>query len=447
MGKKITKSKIQEWKGLDRIQQVVHEELKCVYREISKDDYGIDGEIQLVTPSGEQEYETTGGILKFQAKSGMSYIVQDKDDSFSCKVREKDLKDWHQSNFPILFIIYHSEDDQLYWKHINNYINNVSNVWKKPHKIRFDKSKDIFGTEVYEKLLELGEIAPPRVDFNTKERLISNLLRIKKLPEVWSAPTSVKKATTLFESIEGHIPPFRLFKNRLYSFSYLADERSVFKEFCNISEMRKEQKEKLWEDNDTYRLYISLLNKLVGDHLYRRGVHYSNDFRRSYFALPNKESKEFKRGWFNVRTHQEVRPRIIVKYYEYGLDKFWRHSALEFKFHQIGDEWYMQLMPKFFLTSDGETPYESKRIGRLVTKVKALNYNPGALNDVLFWSDVLASNTGKSVRKRDIEIELFYRPILIIERMPVHGNTNFAPFVDAAPLNKEDSQDQLTFDY
>ena len=49
MPKIVPASKFQELKGLDRISQVVHE-MQCIWREISKDDIGIDGEIDLLEP-------------------------------------------------------------------------------------------------------------------------------------------------------------------------------------------------------------------------------------------------------------------------------------------------------------------------------------------------------------------------------------------------------------
>ena len=74
MGKTVTVSKFSEWKGLDRIGLIVHR-MPSIFREISKDDVGIDGEIEIVVPKANGEgFETTGGIIKVQSKSGASYI-------------------------------------------------------------------------------------------------------------------------------------------------------------------------------------------------------------------------------------------------------------------------------------------------------------------------------------------------------------------------------------
>lgn len=86
MGKTITISKFSEWRGLDKISSMVHS-MRCIYREITKDDFGVDSEIEVVVPKdGGKGYETTGGIVKVQAKSGESYILQDSPSGFSTPV-------------------------------------------------------------------------------------------------------------------------------------------------------------------------------------------------------------------------------------------------------------------------------------------------------------------------------------------------------------------------
>jgi hypothetical protein len=47
--KQFQNPKFQQWRGLDRISIIVHE-MKCIFREIIKDDFGMDGEIELVVP-------------------------------------------------------------------------------------------------------------------------------------------------------------------------------------------------------------------------------------------------------------------------------------------------------------------------------------------------------------------------------------------------------------
>src|SRR3954453_23946274 len=99
MSKTVLPGKFTEWQGLDRISTVVHE-MKCIFREISKDDTGLDGEIEVLHEKpGGKGYETTGGIVKVQAKSGAMYVVSDTPTSFASPVEKDDLHYWQTCTF------------------------------------------------------------------------------------------------------------------------------------------------------------------------------------------------------------------------------------------------------------------------------------------------------------------------------------------------------------
>ncbi len=92
MSKTVPTSKFTEWKGLDRITEVVHR-MNCFFRETSKDDFGLDGEIEVVTPKSDGKgFETTGSIVKVQAKAGQRYVVADDGTTFSTAVEKADLE-------------------------------------------------------------------------------------------------------------------------------------------------------------------------------------------------------------------------------------------------------------------------------------------------------------------------------------------------------------------
>jgi hypothetical protein len=117
MPKTVLKSKFSEWEGLDRITFIAHK-MKYIWRELTKDDFGMDGEIEVVVPKPDGKgYQATGGIIKVQAKSGASYIVNDTLTNFSAKgISKDDLDLWYKSNYPVIYIIYHPDDNKLYFK-------------------------------------------------------------------------------------------------------------------------------------------------------------------------------------------------------------------------------------------------------------------------------------------------------------------------------------------
>jgi len=128
LGKTVLPSKFTEWTGLDRISLIVHE-MKCIFRELTKDDYGLDGEIEVVvSKAGAKGYETTGGIIKVQAKSGDSYVKQDTGTEFVTPVEKSDLEGWHNAPYPVFFIVYHPRDDKLYYKEIKSYVKNTRDL-------------------------------------------------------------------------------------------------------------------------------------------------------------------------------------------------------------------------------------------------------------------------------------------------------------------------------
>jgi hypothetical protein len=429
-----------EWKGLDRISAVVHG-MGNIWREMTKDDFGLDGEIEVVTPKANGKgYETTGGIIKVQAKSGESYVRYDSDASFSTPVDQNDLEYWQACTFPVLFIVYHPKDDELYFKEVKAYIRDTPGVFSKPHHIKFDKAKDKFRASSEAELSQHAKISPPRISFNQKERLFTNLLPIKSLPKtLYYATTRRKDRQAICDEIDGFIPPFCIVEGELYSFSDLAKDDCTLKQFCEGKIATKAASEWLTDD-ERRKDYIFLLNQLLGKHMRRCGIRYNRDFGRSYFPRENDKDLEFRRTWTSVRTNV-TSERIVTKYYEYGQDKFWRHLAVETWFMQMGDHWFLEIRPKYFFTVDGEKPSDGELAGPYTTSLKANEHNSQVLNHVLFWADVL------SLQKCLIQVRLDDQTILEIEKHPLTGIATFGISDDPATSEeKAPPRQPLLFD-
>lgn len=173
MGKTVLPVKFIEWQGLDRISAIVHE-MHCIFRELSKDDFGLDGEIEVVQQkAGGKGYETTGGIVKVQAKAGSSYVVFDTPASFASPVEKNDLQYWQTCTFPVLYIVYHPQDDKLYFREVKEYIQATPNVFQAPYRITFEKARDEFSASARNAIHGHAHVSPPRITFNVQERLIS----------------------------------------------------------------------------------------------------------------------------------------------------------------------------------------------------------------------------------------------------------------------------------
>jgi hypothetical protein len=451
MPKTVLESKFTELEGLDRISQVVHE-IKCLFREITKSDYGIDGEIEVCTPKENGKgYQATGGIIKVQAKSGKGYITQDTPNSFSAKSSRDDFEYWHRSNFPTVFIIFHPQEKKLYWKEMKTYLNSTPNVWQSPYKITFNKAEEEFTSACLPRIQNIAQISPSRISHKEQEKLFSNLLEIPKMPdEIWSAPCKVSQHKDILQEVRGFIPPFKIVGKELYTLTNLNASDCVFRPYCEIpNNLLPVPAQTFWNDPDKKRDYVYLINQLLFKHLRRAGLAYSNDFDRYYFPRKENSLEEVKIRWYNIRRGKySHRPVTVVKYYEYGQDKFWRHTAAKIQVMLFGNSWFLQILPMYFFTVDGRIPWNTEKVGPYTTQIKAQETNQPVLNHVLFWSYVLS---GSNAQGKTINIALDHgntsksKPIMSIEKMPVTGITDFAIPYDPATYEEPQVNNQISF--
>jgi len=427
MAKNVPATKFTELKGLDRISQIVHE-MHCIFRIISQDDFGIDGEIEVVTakPDG-VGFQTSGGIIKVQAKTGASYVKKDSSESFSTPVRKDDLDYWNSCTFPVFFIVYHPGDDALYFKEIKSYIRESPDVFRLPLEVVFRKPADLFSAHSKDAVCQQANVSPPRISFNEQERLYSNLLAVRQLP---TTLTFAKTRRTSFQrvkdDIEGYVPPFCIGDKNLYTFSDLRHEGNRLREVCDADAIEDiPVAEWLELDAENRRNLVFMMNQLFGSHCYRCGLKYNPDFGRTYFPRETDDDKDksFERTWTSPRTKRSD-TRTVVQFYEYGAFRFWRHLAAEFSFVQFGANWFLQISPKYLFTKDGKTPCDPALVGPYTTSQKAREHNPQVMNHVLFWADAL------SCKKPQIEMTLFGESLIVVEKEPL---ASLAPF--AIPLD------------
>ena len=442
MGKIVAPSKFSEWEGLDKISEIVHK-MHCIYREISKDDFGIDGEIEVVKEKDDNSgYETTGGIIKVQSKSGRSYIRQDNELSFVTAVRKEDLELWGSANYPVLFIVYHPADGLLYWKDVKFYIKTTPNIFRPPFQIRFDKSKDKFDETCYPTLCSLANVSPLPISYNQRERMFSNLLKVKRAPAVITcATTSYARFQDIRDQVDGFIPPVSLKGGQIYTLADLRDPQCVLKPFCDARTIQDIKVIDWIKNEDNARVYVFLLNQLLRSHLHKCHLQYSKDYNRYYFPRQNDSSLDFKQNWSNIRTKRSGQSRIVAKYYKYGHDMFWRHLAVQLTFLFIGEGiqgLYLQVLPKYFFTMDGQTPYDNTKVGAFTTKIKAMERNSHVLNHVLFWADILSQNSPS------IELRLNNKTIMVIEKEPLIGIAPFSIISDPAIFEEPNETIQLS---
>lgn len=401
-GKVVPTSKISEWRGLDHIAQVVHG-MGCIWREQEKDDIGIDGEIELCSPREDGDgLIGTGKIIKVQSKSGSSYVIRDSESSFATPVSEKDLKYWSGLNMPVIFIVYHPDDNRLYWKDIKTYLDKNQDALTPPHRVIFDKSLDQFNDNAYAALLELCQAAPDRVSMEAGETLYTNLLEVLALPEaVWITPVLPEKKPRFHDRLTGAIPPY-VFKGGMLI--TLADPTVRETAFTHVIDSGATEEILLedWLEQDTQAEndLRALLNSLLHRHFRKIGLDYQDRPRKYFFNKGLAEDAPLSRQWTSSRTGR-TQPRLVAKYYEYGKNKFYRHVALNARFELFRESWAVALYPQLHFTINGKKPWVSDAAKSYAIRARAEEYNDRYLNNILFWVHQLAE--GKNFL--DLEID------------------------------------------
>lgn len=445
MGKTVPESKFTELRGLDRISQIVHE-MKCLFREISKDDFGIDGEIEVIAPKASGKgFETTGGFIKVQAKSGSSFVKNDSADSFTTPVKKEDLEYWSRCTYPVYFIVYHPNDDRLYFKEVRSYVRGETNVFQPPLRITFDKATDEFTATSRNVVCEHAAVSPTRISFESKERLFCNLLPVKTLPRTLTCSSTRRKShKSINDDIDGPAPPFCVFEGKIYTLSDLRDPQNPLRPY--IGPTINEVDARSWfNDPERHRDVAFLMSQLLGHHRRRCRIRFNPDFGRfgrAYFPRENDKETEFKRAWTSIRTGKPAPPRITAKKYQYGTFSFWRHLAAELSFQTFDDKWFLRINPKYFFTDDGKRPCQNDQVGPYTTMLKAKEHNIQVLNHVLFWADVMSLN------QPSIQMQIDNRTIVVVEKSPHFGIAAFAIPDDPATFEESPpSQQRSLFNF
>ena len=397
----VPSSKTSEWAGLDRIGPAVHE-MRCVWREQTKDDIGIDGEIELTEPrpDGVPGRIGTAKYIKVQAKSGSSYIKFDSLDSFETPVSKSDLLYWNNSNVPVIFIIYHPEDDKLYWLDIKKYISDTPGILEEPHRLIFQKSKTVFSSDVYDEIWALCNKAQPRVSRDVSDLLYINVLEVLKLPaHMYMSSVAPDKRAMFRHRLDSDEMPYVYKAGTLFTLTDPTRDKVV--EFDSVKKFSLNE----WlETVGPPELLSRLLNQALHSHLTSKGLCLEEKGRLYFFpATAKTQNDPNKVSWQSSKSGKRHR-RTVVGYYEYK-QKFYKHLGLEAKFRRYGQSWGLFLHPNHYYSVDGQFKRWAGEVARSQKiQFRSREYNQHVLNHMLFWAYFIAGGLEKWTLEYDDEV-------------------------------------------
>ena len=103
-------------KGVRLVERIVSDEIHWIFRDLRKNDLGVDGQIELV----DEKLRGTGRLLSVQIKCGKSLFNETTEQGFVFRGDRKHLNYWLQHSLPIIVIICDPETNLCYWQEVSS---------------------------------------------------------------------------------------------------------------------------------------------------------------------------------------------------------------------------------------------------------------------------------------------------------------------------------------
>lgn len=376
-----------------------------IFREESKHDYGIDGEVEITKKTNVGKIEATGDILKVQLKSTKlkGYIGFEDNNSFEFIAKTQDIEYWKSHPIPVILVVYFEVEDLLFAKKIEKEFI-VKNSGS--HKIIFDKQKNIL-TNISNFENVLNQTFVPRIDYDVTETLYINIHKLKlpnSINKYESKLSNMKDVTKIIRDNELYpTPKFVLSSKDLYCFQNLNSYNSIFKnnvlknDTCSSIYL----KNFITKGNPERNVIVWIVKQYLSDFFRKKGILYNKDFDRYYFGKFKTEpleidkrknsTTEFYRFEISKsKTGRKDKRSVVAKYIYYETSFFYRHLGFQLFFEWIENELYLIFEPKYLFTEDGKTPLSNReRITRLTNQLKQTERNNQYLNHLFFLRNFL----------------------------------------------------------
>ena len=400
MSKHIGRSSIIGEQGIAHIRRVVLD-MGHMFYETGGVEAGIDGYIELRDPDTGRVGNL---ILQVQGKATeRERLPAETPDSFEWPCTEADIRYWHQGTAPVLLIVVQTKNNQAYWKSIRDYFPDADAMHRR--RIVFDKCNDVFNVSARTAISEIaanakpGAIAPPT---RIVEHLVSNLVPLDRFgSKLFLAETTHednKQFGAASRSLVEEAPGEWIVKNgRVLSFHDLNEQ--PWSELCDSGtvEVFDSSEWAYTADSDRQRDFVQLLNRALRE-IVRDDLIFKKDRHVFYFRLlDGKRNRSFSYRALRTRTS-----RSVVKFYSKRKSPtetaYCRHSAFSGRFRRFDLQWYLEITPTYYFTSNGRR--EDRYAHEHLKKIKEIESNSAVLGQFMMWHHYLTKRVSGDMYTR-----------------------------------------------
>ena len=381
-GKTVTKQTLIGDGGIALIHMRVNE-MGLLYHD-RRIDHGIDGEIEIVAPSG----EALNLIVMVQSKaSNRPRFTFENDESFQWTASEADLRYWLSGNAPVIVVVSRPAEGLAWWFDVRAEFGDPRR--RAARTITINKRTQAFDKSAAIAIMRLGVPrdsgiylpAPPK-----QEVLLSNLLPIVGWSDtIFVAPASVRTyrdAWARMRDTPGYGAGWILHDDNVISFGDLRNDPLRVLVDGDVEEHETAEWANSSDPDVTHRFADLLRRTLVGD---RRELQWHQARHHLHFR-PSRNLKPVKAGRAKGRPGRTV---FGPHYAKADPDRvsYYHHAALTPRFRRLDDRWICQLGVDYCFTSDGKT--ESTFADGLLAGIKRLERHPAVMGWTRMWEQHL----------------------------------------------------------
>lgn len=103
-------------KGIRMVDKIVSDEMKWIFRDIRKNDFGIDAQLELV----DERKRGTGRLLAAQIKCGNNFFSEENTEGFVFRGDKKHLLYWLEHSLPVILVLCNPETGICYWQEVGS---------------------------------------------------------------------------------------------------------------------------------------------------------------------------------------------------------------------------------------------------------------------------------------------------------------------------------------
>lgn len=365
-------------------------DMGCLWHPTGQLEAGIDGFLELRNPT---TGELPGVVLAVQSKATSGRFQTETDHAFDYLCQPADLEYWLSGSWPVILVCSRPDTNEAYWISVKDYFRDPGR--RRSRKAHFEKRNDAFGRDALPALLALGSAQDAGLYLNPPpkpERLVTNLLPVEQFPETFMvAETVFRHPKEVWDALrtQSSAGPAQwiLIKQQILSFHDLT--QPPWLEICDqgtADTLRVSE----WSESDSAeqkRQLVWLLSRTLVDILAPLGVRYDRRLDLLYFGPTRSLTAR------SVRYYSQKKraSRIIFQGYPSKKDRsqiaFYRHNAVDVRFHRFDGRWYLQLAPTYHFTSDGVNHHPWRE--SYLSGIKRQESNAAVLGQVIMWADLL----------------------------------------------------------